>query len=97
LHPPIDRNVVNLHAAAERRWRELSDNGVPSIRVVPASVADLCEFADRAGLSPTDDETRTSYAQTVPQEQAIVWPPPRNSVCWCGSGTKYKKCCGQVR
>jgi tetratricopeptide (TPR) repeat protein len=85
------------YPAAERRWRELSDSGVPSIRVVPAGVADLCEFADRAGLSPTDDETRTSYAQTIPQEQAIVWPPPRNSACWCGSGTKYKKCCGQVR
>jgi tetratricopeptide (TPR) repeat protein len=85
------------YPAAERRWRELSDNGVPSIRVVPASVADLCEFADRAGLSPTDDETRMSYAQTVPQEQAIVWPPARNCACWCGSGIKYKKCCGRVR
>jgi uncharacterized protein YchJ len=25
---------------------------------------------------------------------AISWPPPRNAPCWCGSGTKYKKCCG---
>jgi hypothetical protein len=25
---------------------------------------------------------------------AIEWPPGRNQVCWCGSGTKYKKCCG---
>ncbi len=22
------------------------------------------------------------------------WPPARNEPCWCGSGTKYKKCCG---
>jgi len=21
-------------------------------------------------------------------------PPSRNQPCWCGSGTKYKKCCG---
>lgn len=24
----------------------------------------------------------------------VEWPPGRNQVCWCGSGTKYKKCCG---
>ncbi|WP_147200950.1 SEC-C metal-binding domain-containing protein [Pseudonocardia asaccharolytica] len=22
---------------------------------------------------------------------------PRNEACWCGSGKKYKKCCGAVR
>ncbi len=22
------------------------------------------------------------------------WPPGRNAPCWCGSGHKYKKCCG---
>jgi len=25
------------------------------------------------------------------------WPPGRNDPCWCGSGTKYKKCCGGLR
>jgi hypothetical protein len=85
------------YPAAERRWRELSGIGVPSIRVVPMNVVDLCEFADRAGLSPTEEEARASYAQTIPQERVIVWPPARNSPCWCGSGIKYKKCCGQVR
>lgn len=25
----------------------------------------------------------------------VIWPPPRNKPCWCGSGTKYKKCCGR--
>lgn len=24
----------------------------------------------------------------------VVWPPRRNQLCWCGSGVKYKKCCG---
>lgn len=23
----------------------------------------------------------------------LEWPPGRNEPCWCGSGTKYKKCC----
>lgn len=26
--------------------------------------------------------------------EAIEWPPGRNQGCWCGSGVKYKKCCG---
>jgi hypothetical protein len=25
---------------------------------------------------------------------SVVWPPPRNQPCWCGSRAKYKKCCG---
>jgi uncharacterized protein YchJ len=31
----------------------------------------------------------------VPQQRTIAWPPPRNAACWCGSGSKYKKCCGR--
>jgi uncharacterized protein YecA (UPF0149 family) len=23
----------------------------------------------------------------------LEWPPGRNDPCWCGSRTKYKKCC----
>jgi hypothetical protein len=30
----------------------------------------------------------------LPDGRRVVWPPPRNNPCWCGSGAKYKKCCG---
>jgi hypothetical protein len=30
----------------------------------------------------------------LPDGRRIVWPPPRNTPCWCGSEVKYKKCCG---
>ncbi|MGW6278757.1 SEC-C metal-binding domain-containing protein [Kribbella sp. NPDC055071] len=30
----------------------------------------------------------------LPDGRRIVWPPPRNTPCWCGSELKYKKCCG---
>ncbi|WP_410793481.1 SEC-C metal-binding domain-containing protein [Kribbella sp. C-35] len=30
----------------------------------------------------------------LPDGRRIAWPPPRNQPCWCGSGVKYKKCCG---
>ncbi|WP_020502247.1 SEC-C metal-binding domain-containing protein [Sciscionella marina] len=26
--------------------------------------------------------------------EVIAWPPERNEACRCGSGTKYRKCCG---
>lgn len=31
---------------------------------------------------------------TSGEGETVEWPPGRNQVCWCGSGTKYKKCCG---
>lgn len=80
--------------AAELRWRELADRGVPSIRVVPGVVDELIAFANRIGAPPTDPTVRAEFAQSLPRSVEISWPPPRNAPCWCGSGTKYKKCCG---
>ena len=38
---------------------------------------------------------RAGYAAELNRGRADVvgWPPGRNERCWCGSGTKYKKCC----
>jgi tetratricopeptide (TPR) repeat protein len=85
------------YPAKEQGWRELAASGVPSIRVVPMSVSQLCEFAERIGGSPTDSQVKVRYAETVAKQADIAWPPPRNGPCWCGSGVKYKKCCGGVR
>lgn len=87
---------AEYYPATELRWRELADSGVPSIRVAPATVAGLCVFAGRAGMPPTDSETRAAYVDMVPDEQMIAWSPQRNAPCWCGSAKKYKKCCGAV-
>ncbi|MGC4895442.1 SEC-C metal-binding domain-containing protein [Micromonospora sp. DT31] len=84
------------YQAAERRWRELANDGVPAIRVVPATVTDLCKFADRTGESPLDPALKARYGETFPEAHTIAWPPPRNSPCWCGSTAKYKKCCGRA-
>lgn len=82
--------------AAERRWRELTEQGVPAIRVVPATVAGLVEYAERTGGSPLDSQVKAAYSRTFPEEATLAWPPPRNAACWCGSGAKYKKCCGRA-
>lgn len=82
--------------ATERRWRELADAGVPSIRVVPVTVDALEAFALEIGGSPTDSSVKSRFSATIPEQETLAWPPPRNSPCWCGAPVKYKKCCGRM-
>jgi predicted Zn-dependent protease len=57
------------------------------------------------GLEPDVDDllarvhdsgrARSSYAaRLLADGEAVAWPPGRNEPCWCGSGKKYKRCCG---
>lgn len=84
------------YPAAEHQWRQIRDGGVPSIVVVPGDVDALTAFAERAGGSATDTAVKRRYCQSVPDSDTITWPPERNAPCWCGSGRKYKKCCGRA-
>lgn len=84
------------YPAAEHQWRLLRDGAVSSIAVVPANVDALIAVADRAGGSPTDTDIKRRYSQSFPDSDTIAWPPERNAPCWCGSGRKYKKCCGRA-
>lgn len=90
-----DQPEDEYYDAAEHRWRQVRDGGVPSITVVAAQVDGLIEFARQHGGSPTDANTKRRYCETAPDNLAISWPPERNTACWCGSGRKYKKCCGR--
>ena len=85
----------DYYTNAENRWREIRDGGVPTITIVPADVHALSAFADRHGVSPTDPAIKRRYCQTVPVTDTLSRPPERNAVCWCGTGRKYKKCCGR--
>ena len=78
----------------ETQWRELADRGVNRVILVPATVDGLASFSVRRGTSVDDAETRRAYMEEQYEAGAgISWPPPRNSACWCGSGSNYKKCC----
>lgn len=74
----------------ERALRE--DGG--GHRVVLADAAEIDAYAGEHGLDPVAEETRSAWARTLPEDRALAWPPERNGPCWCGSGRKYKKCCG---
>ncbi|GAA4903652.1 uncharacterized protein YecA (UPF0149 family) [Actinomycetospora succinea] len=49
----------------------------------------VVEVATSALVTAMLDET----SDADPVGLALAWPPGRNDPCWCGSRTKYKKCC----
>ena len=59
------------------------------------SFLEFLEFADTKELDPRTGRARAQYAAELGRTgQATSWPPGRNDPCWCGSGTTYKRCCG---
>lgn len=64
------------------------------LAIAPLSVDELVEHErDQAGTG----EARSRFAAEMARTgRALHWPPARNEPCWCGSGRKYKRCCGPV-
>jgi hypothetical protein len=86
---------VVYHRGLEDRFRQLSGRGVARVTLVPGTAEGLDRFALGTGRDPAEDTTRHAYmCELVDAGETIAWPPPRNGRCWCGSGSKYKKCCG---
>ena len=67
------------------------------VRAVAPIVVD--EFVSWCGDRDEDpEEARAHYAaDRYRLGDAVDWPPGRNEPCWCGSGRKYKKCCGPAQ
>lgn len=83
-------------ADREKANRELAEGGISHITMVPLTVGKLIDYTARTGSDPTDSDTRLACINEIVDEgKAITWPPARNASCWCGSTTKYKKCCGR--
>ena len=81
----------------ERRLRELRETGAARLLIAPLRAAELKQWV--ADHEPDEDDPaqlRARYAADMGRDpsRAIAWPPARNEPCWCGSGRKYKKCCG---
>ena len=64
-------------------------------RIIPGTLDDYHAWAAAEGLDPADPENRADYSMLMADSGlGLPWPPGRNDACWCGSGRKYKKCCG---
>lgn len=90
-HETHRRNVEDM-------LRAHAESADVTLAVAPMSVDGLVEFAKAKGLDETASETRAAYAQELGSERlATQWPPPGRLKCWCGSGQRYRECCGAKR
>jgi uncharacterized protein YecA (UPF0149 family) len=94
----IDQEVsqAQYYRDLENKLVAMATEGAPRVSAVSCSVDSLAVYVGRAGDRPLDSSAaRRDYLDARYSEGHYVeWPPPRNQPCWCGSGTKYKKCCG---
>ena len=76
--------------------RELGQRPEERPVLVLVDPAELDAYAEEHGLDPAEEDTRSAWARSLPVDspRLVGWPPERNRACWCGSGRKYKKCCG---
>ncbi|BEP15518.1 SEC-C domain-containing protein [Acidothermaceae bacterium B102] len=80
-------------AELEAELQGWSESGTPGLSLLAGSLAELDAFATAQGDDAADEDVQLDYADALPDERELSWPPPRNGPCWCGSGAKYKKCC----
>lgn len=91
------RGHADYRREVELQLRALAEHPTAvRVVVVPLSVEDLVAYATRTDRDPAKRKTRLAYTDTLYASGRVGtrWPPERNSPCWCGSGEKYKKCCG---
>ncbi|MFB6726619.1 SEC-C domain-containing protein [Kribbella sp. NPDC056345] len=79
-------------AFARERW---------PVRITAESVTDYYREVERTlrrygGDLTVVHRTADFFAGQTGQgsDQRVSWPPARNQACWCGSGARYKRCCG---
>ena len=99
--PAMAQDYGDQHAEhrtlLEHRLRELAEMH-SRLSVATATVDEYVAFAERDGDDPAQGATRAGFAAHLGfVGRTVAWPPGRNAPCWCGSGTKYKKCCGALR
>jgi hypothetical protein len=93
LAEPYGATWDEHRARLERELVRLAGAGRTGLVLHPGTVDGLTTFAGTDG-DPADPKTLTGYArQLAAGSGEIPWPPERNGPCWCGSGSKYKKCC----
>lgn len=82
-------------AATQEHARQYDDEGL-QVGIAAGTVEEFAAFCDERDLDPEQSGSRASYAaELARQGRARRWPPQRNEPCWCGSGLKYKRCCGR--
>lgn len=88
-----DVDHAGYSLALDRRMRGTARRPL----LVELSVDEVAAWASEHGWEPgwgvTQDQV-AAEALAVDAARGRSWPPGRNEPCWCGSGAKYKRCCG---
>lgn len=83
--------------ALERTLRGYADAGRTRLAIAPIRIPDFLAWCADRDLDPAASPTRAHYsADLARRHESSAWPPTRNQPCWCGSGRKYKQCCGRA-
>lgn len=94
----IDQDVsqAQYYRDLETKLDAMASEGARRVSAVPCSVESFAVYLDATGEHPLESRAaRHDYLDARCSEgHYMPWPPPRNQPCWCGSGTKYKRCCG---
>ena len=98
----VERWEIKDHADYCRRvddeLRVMTSHGIAPLEVAPINVEEFVAWCEEQGVDPGQAESRSQFAAVLANRgRTISWPPSRNGVCWCGSGQKYKWCCGHAR
>ncbi len=92
---PVDYGAYARGVEARTKQIARAVAGRP-LHLVPLSVEGLVEYAETEGVDPGAAETRATLGAQLVETEGVAWPPGRNERCWCGSGSKYKRCCGPM-
>jgi tetratricopeptide (TPR) repeat protein len=68
------------------------------LTVAPIRLTEYRAWCIERGEDPGSGGARAAYAAErarLGSTDVVSWPPGRNQRCWCGSGRKYKQCCGR--
>jgi hypothetical protein len=90
-----DEPLAERRRQMERRLRGLRAPGDGPLVVVTIDLDDYASWCSEHGHEPIDRRSRATFVQTRRAlGEGRAWPPGRKQPCWCGSGRKYKRCCG---
>lgn len=82
-------------AMTERDFKLFAEHGAVRLAAVAGSADGLAAFATATDSVQLDGDVLQAYSDSLMQDGSaeVSWPPGRNDPCWCGSTSKYKKCC----
>ncbi|MFD3688928.1 SEC-C domain-containing protein [Nocardiopsis sp. NPDC058631] len=96
LVPAADVGDAHHHGVERALRSQAQDHPGALLATVLTTPEELGALADADGPDAADPASLESWARALPPDSGRLspWPPERNHPCWCGSGRKYKKCCG---